>query len=284
MPLRDGINDETYKSIFVPVMQKVMEVYQPTALVLQCGADSLSGDRLGCFNLSVRGHGECVKHMLTYRIPTLMLGGGGYTIRNVARLWTYETAVCNGEELENELPYNDYYAYYGPDFALHYGTNATMENANTRQYIDSVKQQLQKNSPNTTPDESMLAALAVSQTVDIVQLIPPIAATGYVGVSMYVDDKGQGKGSPPNERASQICTACGLATAVVGDAFIARAWDDQVLRPTSYFLLPTSYLLLPTSCLLLPTSRGTTRMALSVKTSASRTSRPTPRGCAGCRR
>ena len=56
VPLRDGINDETYQRIFVPVMQKIMEMYQPTALVLQCGSDSLSGDRLGCFNLSVRGH------------------------------------------------------------------------------------------------------------------------------------------------------------------------------------------------------------------------------------
>ena len=55
MPLRDGITDESYARIFVPVMQKVMETYQPGALVLQCGADSLSGDRLGCFNLSVRG-------------------------------------------------------------------------------------------------------------------------------------------------------------------------------------------------------------------------------------
>lgn len=70
-----------------------MEVYRPTALVLQCGSDSLSGDRLGCFNLSVRGHGECVKFMLSYKIPTLVLGGGGYTMRNVARCWTYETAV-----------------------------------------------------------------------------------------------------------------------------------------------------------------------------------------------
>jgi len=55
VPLRDGITDESYARIFVPVMQKVMETYQPGALVLQCGADSLSGDRLGCFNLSVRG-------------------------------------------------------------------------------------------------------------------------------------------------------------------------------------------------------------------------------------
>lgn len=32
-----------------------MEMYQPSAVVLQCGADSLSGDRLGCFNLTVKG-------------------------------------------------------------------------------------------------------------------------------------------------------------------------------------------------------------------------------------
>ncbi len=37
------------------VMAKVMEMYQPSAVVLQCGADSLSGDRLGCFNLSLKG-------------------------------------------------------------------------------------------------------------------------------------------------------------------------------------------------------------------------------------
>jgi len=32
-----------------------MEYYQPSAVVLQCGADSLTGDRLGCFNLTVKG-------------------------------------------------------------------------------------------------------------------------------------------------------------------------------------------------------------------------------------
>ena len=37
-------------------MTKVMETYQPSAVVLQCGADSLSGDRLGCFNLSLKGY------------------------------------------------------------------------------------------------------------------------------------------------------------------------------------------------------------------------------------
>lgn len=31
----------------------------------------------------------------------LMLGGGGYTIRNVARCWTYETAVALDTEIPN---------------------------------------------------------------------------------------------------------------------------------------------------------------------------------------
>ena len=89
--MRDGIDDECYQNTFVPIMSKVMESYQPSAVVLQCGADSLSGDRLGCFNVTVKGHAKCVEFMKKYNLPLMLLGGGGYTIRNVARCWTYET-------------------------------------------------------------------------------------------------------------------------------------------------------------------------------------------------
>ncbi len=60
-PLRDGIDDDTYETIFKPVMVKVMETYQPNAIVLQCGADSLTGDRLGCFNLTLKGRFLLIK-------------------------------------------------------------------------------------------------------------------------------------------------------------------------------------------------------------------------------
>eukprot|EP00741_Cyanophora_paradoxa_P005794 tig00000113_g5615.t1 len=59
-PLKDGIDDQSYETIFKPIMTKVMENFRPGAVVLQCGADSLAGDRLGSFNLTTRGHGECV--------------------------------------------------------------------------------------------------------------------------------------------------------------------------------------------------------------------------------
>jgi len=32
-----------------------MENFRPEAVMLQGGTDSLSGDRLGCFNLSIKG-------------------------------------------------------------------------------------------------------------------------------------------------------------------------------------------------------------------------------------
>jgi histone deacetylase 1/2 len=108
-PLRDGIDDWTYKTIFEPTIAAVMQYYQPEAVVLQCGGDSLSGDRLGCFNLSMRGHANCVNYVRSFNLPTLVLGGGGYTMRNVARTWAYETGRLVGVEMDRVLPYNEYY-------------------------------------------------------------------------------------------------------------------------------------------------------------------------------
>ncbi|CEG70039.1 Putative Histone deacetylase [Rhizopus microsporus] len=138
VPLRDGIDDETYKSVFQPVIQHIMDWYRPGAVVLQCGGDSLSGDRLGCFNLSMRGHASCVEFIKSFNIPMMMVGGGGYTIRNVARTWTFETGLAVGEDLtEQELPYNNYFEYYGPEFKLDVPSN-NMTNHNTRDYLDRI--------------------------------------------------------------------------------------------------------------------------------------------------
>ena len=38
VPLKDGIDDTTYRELFRPVITKIMEVYQPEAVVFQCGA------------------------------------------------------------------------------------------------------------------------------------------------------------------------------------------------------------------------------------------------------
>ncbi|XP_063368514.1 histone deacetylase 3 [Cydia amplana] len=137
VPLKEGIDDQSYVMVFKPVISSVMEFYRPTAIVLQCGADSLAGDRLGCFSLSTKGHGECVNFVKNFNVPTLVVGGGGYTLRNVARCWTYETSLLVDENISNELPLTEYLELFAPDFQLHPEINST-NNANSKQYLEAI--------------------------------------------------------------------------------------------------------------------------------------------------
>ena len=80
----------------------------------------------------------------SYKLPLMLLGGGGYTIRNVARCWTYETSVALDVDIPNELPYNDYFEYFGPDFKLHIAPS-NMANQNTPEYVDKIRSRLLEN-------------------------------------------------------------------------------------------------------------------------------------------
>ncbi|XP_049850386.1 type-1 histone deacetylase 1-like [Schistocerca gregaria] len=146
-PLLDGIEDISYETIFKPIMQTVMDRFRPEAICVQCGADSLTGDRLGCFNLTLHGHAMCISFLKSFGLPMLVLGGGGYTIRNVARCWTYETSVLLDTEISDKLPYNDYLEYYGPDYRLHIDPS-NMPNKNTRGYLEKNMSELLENLKN----------------------------------------------------------------------------------------------------------------------------------------
>ena len=142
VPLKDGMDDAAYQSLFRPVIDAVMATYRPTAVVLQCGADGLKLDRLGCFNLTHAGHGECVRHVASFGLPLLVVGGGGYTVRNVARAWTYETALLcgRGADLAHaQIPDTvDYHDSFGPDYALLPSVPPQFQNQNTPAYLHGV--------------------------------------------------------------------------------------------------------------------------------------------------
>lgn len=191
-PLNDGMDDESYKSVFRPIIGKVMEVFAPGAVVLQCGADSLSGDRLGCFNLSVQGHADCVEFVRSFGIPMLVLGGGGYTLRNVARCWTFETSVLTGEKIGDELPFNDYYDYFGPDFRLHLPIS-NMENLNSLEYLEKTKIQLLEILGAVEPVPG-----AQIQTGQIDSQLNPR------GIDMEVDDPGPEEEVGADKRVTEV--------------------------------------------------------------------------------
>ncbi|KAH8693768.1 histone deacetylase HosA [Talaromyces proteolyticus] len=143
VPLHDGIEDDDYLQLFKDVIGACVETYQPGAIVLQCGADSLGCDRLGCFNLNVTGHGACVSYTKTFGIPLLVVGGGGYTPRNVSRAWAHETSILIDavDKIDPNIP--DTVAFrnhFGPDYSLFpkLSEMRKIENKNSKPYLANV--------------------------------------------------------------------------------------------------------------------------------------------------
>jgi histone deacetylase HOS2 len=154
VPLKPGITDEQWTEVFEDTTAAVIESYNPGAIVLQCGADSLGGDRLGQFNVSIKAHGNCVAFVKRHchQRKLLIVGGGGYTPRNVARCWTHETALCVGAELQNVIPAHVPYrqAFSGPEhgggllypeFEVAQHKNENLDD-NLKTLVFNIKQQL----------------------------------------------------------------------------------------------------------------------------------------------
>lgn len=141
VPLHDGVEDAQYIQLFKDIIGPCVETYRPTAIVLQCGADSLGGDRLGCFNLNIKAHGACVEFTKKFGLPLLILGGGGYTPRNVSRLWAYETSIAIGAEVSRNLPaHTPFLNHFAPDRSLFPPLSEfrRFDNRNPRPYLESL--------------------------------------------------------------------------------------------------------------------------------------------------
>ncbi|KAH9948138.1 hypothetical protein B0H21DRAFT_690669 [Amylocystis lapponica] len=139
VPLQDGIDDDMYLTIFKTVIDDTVTAFRPTSIVLQCGADSLGCDRLGAFNLSIAAHGECVNFVRKYNVPLLVVGGGGYTIKNVSRCWTYETSVLVGAAVPDELPVTVYDAFFrDSQWKLHPPLTGKVDNQNSAASLQRV--------------------------------------------------------------------------------------------------------------------------------------------------
>jgi histone deacetylase 1/2 len=198
VPLHDGMDDESYRTVFRPVIAKIMERFQPGAIVLQCGTDSLSGDRLGCFKLSVRGHGDCVNYVKSFGIPTLVVGGGGYTLRNAPRCWTFETSVLLDTPIRDAIPFNDYFDYFGPEYRLHWPVS-NMVNLNSPEYLEDIRNQVLQILDKVQPVGTQIFTGQAGTS-----LIPPPLEVGVTGVRSQkgVNDDAVESGTTPSDEGT----------------------------------------------------------------------------------
>ncbi|KAJ5212224.1 uncharacterized protein N7498_003870 [Penicillium cinerascens] len=143
VPLNDGIDDNSYISLYEEVIGACVNTYRPGAIVLQCGADSLGCDRLGCFNLNVSAHGACVAFTKKFNLPLLVVGGGGYTPRNVSRAWAHETSILVDADkiIDPQIPQSVAFRnHFGPDYSLFPSLSLIrqIENKNSRPYLEGL--------------------------------------------------------------------------------------------------------------------------------------------------
>ena len=137
----------------IRVAADVNSYFKPSVIVLQCGADMLSGDPIGTFSLTPQGLSQCVQSVLLWGLPTLLLGGGGYHFANTARFWTLCTAHAVGVTLPIDIPEHMGFENYGPDYSLHV-TPGNRQDENNEKSIKELLQTISGYLSNLTPNST----------------------------------------------------------------------------------------------------------------------------------
>lgn len=86
--------------------------------------------------------------MLDKNLPTVCLGGGGYTVENVSRCWAIESAIAVGVDLPDTLPSNLEYESLYTSNKLFYDPvkiNKTIRDYNSKDYINKIFETIDKN-------------------------------------------------------------------------------------------------------------------------------------------
>ncbi|KAK3580273.1 hypothetical protein CHS0354_023511 [Potamilus streckersoni] len=144
IPLHDGIKDEQFVPLVCRILTHVKDRYKPEVVVCQCGADGIAGDPMESFNLTPVALMKCIYLLLSWNLPIMLLGGGGYNHANTARCWTYITGVVLGRKLACEIPDHKFLMEYGPDYELQIEVG-NMKNHNSNEYLQRVYRQVTEN-------------------------------------------------------------------------------------------------------------------------------------------
>ncbi len=107
----------------------------------------LSGDPVGTFSLTPHGLSQSIAYVLDWKLPTVLLGGGGYNFTNTAKFWTICTGLTIGQKLSDEIPEHCHLECYSPDFDLSV-TPRNRPDENTNEYIAELLEIISSNVSN----------------------------------------------------------------------------------------------------------------------------------------
>jgi acetoin utilization protein AcuC len=98
IPLPIGTYDDAYMLAVKEVVLPLIGAFKPDVFVFELGADALAGDPLANLRLTNNVYSEIIHHLLAFKKPILMTGGGGYNVPNTVRAWALAwSALCGAD-------------------------------------------------------------------------------------------------------------------------------------------------------------------------------------------
>ncbi len=104
VPLLPGTGDDAFTFAFMEAVPPLIAAFRPDVIVAQLGCDTFETDPLTHLRLTTHGFTKMVRAIKGLGIPWVGLGGGGYSVPNVARAWTLAYSIMAGIELPDALP------------------------------------------------------------------------------------------------------------------------------------------------------------------------------------
>ena len=96
-PLPEGVDDEAFAHVFGELTPAVIDKFAPDVIVMELGMDCLAGDPLTHFQLTNNAYADAIEKVLSYGLPLLAVGGGGYNAENSVRGWALAWSVMIGD-------------------------------------------------------------------------------------------------------------------------------------------------------------------------------------------
>lgn len=104
LPFAPDTTDEIWIEAWRAAALPIIKAFDPEAIFLQMGADAHLLDPLGHLHITAGGWLEAIKDVKDMNRPLVAVGGGGYNLTTVPRMWTLAISTLLEHQLSDTIP------------------------------------------------------------------------------------------------------------------------------------------------------------------------------------
>lgn len=116
VPLEPETTGDVWLAAFEGGILPALERFAPGAIVLQMGTDPHFSDPLGHLRVTAQEWRGAVQRIHALGVPVVAIGGGGYHLETVPRMWAGAVHVLAGLDVPEQLPRDLAEAWQSPTF------------------------------------------------------------------------------------------------------------------------------------------------------------------------